>query len=182
MLSEKKPTWKDAKAVLVEKNKSELMKLISDLYSLGPDNKSFVHSRYSIGETTLEPYQSIISESLYPDIYKNKPIKLSVGRKAISDYFKATKDEVGKLELMTHYLEKGNQFTVDYGDMDEQFYSSLESMFVRILSALKRHPSNIQDQYLLRLESIVESAKDMGWGYYDYISDVFEEFSSSTNT
>jgi len=169
-------TWKDAKTILIEKNKQELLKLISDLYSLNPENKSFIHSRYSIGPASLEPYKSIISESLYPDIHKNKPIKLSVGRKAISDYFKATKDGVGKLELMIHYLEQGNQFTVDYGDIDEPFYSSLASMFNRILLELEQQPGNIQATYLPRLESIAESAKDIGWGYYDYISEILEEF------
>ena len=88
MASKKKPTWKDVKVVLVEKEKAELLKLIADLYSSSADNKSFIHSRYSVGGETLEPYRSIISVSLYPDVYKNKPIRLSIGKKAISDYFK----------------------------------------------------------------------------------------------
>lgn len=178
MVSKKKPTWKDVKAVLSEKEESELLKLVADLYSLSADNKSFIHSRYSIGGKSLEPYRGIISESLYPDVYKNKPIRLSVGKKAISDYFKATKDKIGQLELMVHYLETGNQFTVDFGDIDEQFYSSLESMFDYILSVLIKQPSKVQEQYLSRLEDVVVSARNIGWGYYDYISDVFEEFIS----
>jgi len=87
---------------------------------------------------------------------------------------------VGKLELMIYYLEQGNQFTVDYGDIDEPFYSSLESMFNRVLLELEQQPENIQATYLPRLESIVESAQDIGWGYYDYISDILEEFDLST--
>jgi len=177
-----KPTWKDVKQTLTQKDSRELIKLISDLYALGADNKAFIHSKYSIGEATLEPYKKIISEALYPDVYKNKPIKLAVGRKAISDYFKATKDVLGKLELMTHYLEQGNQFTVDYGDIDEPFYSSLESMFERILSDLKQQPKNIQDKYVLRLGCVVGAAKNMGWGYYDFIGDIFEEFIDSNHT
>ena len=182
MVSKKKPTWKDVKAVLAEKEKSELLKLIADLYSSSVNNKSFIHTRYSIGGKSLEPYRSIISESLYPDVYKNKPIRLSVGKKAVSDYFKATKDKTGQLELMVHYLESGNRFTVDFGDIDEQFYSSLESMFDRILAALRKQPTNIQEQYLSRLEDVVESAGNIGWGYYDYISDVFEEYISDKST
>lgn len=181
MARNKKPSWKDAKAILVEKDKSELLKIISDLYSSSAENKSFIHSRYSIGGKTLEPYNRIISESLYPDVYKNKPIRLSVGKKAISDYFKATKDKVGQLELMVHYLETGNQFTVDYGDIDEQFYSSLESMFKRILSALKKHSTDVQEKYFSRLEDVVLSASNIGWGYYDYISDIFGEYESEIN-
>jgi len=158
VMASKKPTWRDVKAFLVDKDKSELLKLIADLYSSNADNKSFIHSRYSVGGQTLEPYRSIISESLYPNVYKNEPIRLSIGKKAISDYFKATKDRAGQLELMVHYLETGNQFTVDFGDIDEQFYSSLESMFERILVALRKQSADVQEKYLSRLEDVVSSA------------------------
>ncbi|MGA1870950.1 MAG: hypothetical protein ACMUJM_20630 [bacterium] len=79
---------------------------------------------------------------------------------------------------MIHYLESGNRFTLDFGDIDEQFYSSLESMFARILSELRKLSKNVQDQYLSRLEDIVSSVRNIGWGYYDYISDLLEEFIS----
>ena len=182
MVREKNPTWKDVKAVLAEKEKPELLKLIADLYSSSVDNRSFIHTRYSIGGKSLEPYRTIISESLYPDVYTNKQIRLSIGKRAISDYLKATKDKIGQLELMVHYLESGNQFTVDFGDIDERFYSSLESMFDRIIAALRKQPSNIQEQYLSRLEDVVVSARCIGWGYHDYISDVFGEYLSDKST
>jgi len=180
MADPKKPTWKDVKSILVEKEKSELLKLIADLYSFIAENKSFIHTRYSIGGQTLEPYRTIISESLYPDMYSNKPLRISVGKKAISDYFKATKNKAGHLELMVHYLETGNQFTVNCGDMDEQFYSSLESMFERILATLKKQSTDVQDKYFSRLKNVVSSARNIGWGYYDYISEIFSEYESET--
>ncbi|GBE00930.1 hypothetical protein BMS3Abin08_00354 [bacterium BMS3Abin08] len=166
--------------ILVDKEKSELLKLIADLYSHSAENKSFIHSRYSVGGQTLEPYRSIISESLYPDVYKKQPIRLSIGKKAISDYFKATKDKAGRLELMVRYLETGNKFTVEFGDIDEQFYSSLESMFERILAVLRKQSADVQEKYFSRLEDVVSSARNIGWGYYDYISDIFSEYESQT--
>jgi hypothetical protein len=181
MASNKKPSWKDLKSVLMKKEKSELLTLISDVYSLSTENRSFLHSRYSIGEQTLEPYRKVISESLYPDVYKDRPIRLSVGRKAISDYFKATKDHLGQLELMVHYLETGNKFTVDFGDIDEKFYSSLESMFERITSSLRNQSKDVQAKYHPRLEKVVVSSQNIGWGYHDYISDIFGEYEFETN-
>lgn len=169
------------KSILVDKEKSELFKLIADLCSSSAENRSFIHSRYSLGWQILEPYKSIISDSLYPDVYENKPIRLSVGKKAISDYFRATKDKVGQLELMVHYLETGNQFTVDFGDIGEQFYSSLESMFRRMVTELKKQPADVQEKYFSRIKDIVFSAKNVGWGYYDYISDIFSEYESETD-
>ena len=175
-MSKKKPTWKDAKTILVEKEKSELLKLIADLYSSSTENKTFIHSRYSVGESNLDSYKSIISEALYPDIYRNKPIRLSVGKKAISDYFKATKNKEGQLELMVHYFESGNQFTIEFGDVDEAFYSSLESMFERILIALEKQPPVVQKMYYQKLKKMVSSARNIGWYYYDNISGMLAEY------
>jgi len=175
-MSNNNSTWKDIKLILSQSSDQELIKLIGDLYSLNTANKTFIHSRYSIDKDPLKPYKKIIDEALYPDFMSNKPIQLSVGRKAISDYFKATKDKVGQIELMVHYLETGNQFTLDLGDIDEQFYSSLESMFDRILTSLEKQPNKIQINYLPRLSRVVVSAKSMGWGYYDYICESLDEY------
>ena len=176
MASKKRLNWRDVKSILVGRENPELLKLIADLYSLSAENKSFINSRYPTGERTLEPYRSIIANALYPDVFKNKDVSLSAGKKAISDYFKATKDKEGQLELMVHYLESGNQFTVDLGDIDEQFYSSLESMFERIVAVLRTQSTDVQERYYPRLENVVHSARNIGWGYYDYISDLLAEY------
>lgn len=174
MANKKSATWAPMKSILSTKKNSELLKLIADLYALNEENKRFVTARYSDGSNNLAPYKKIISDSLYPDICENESIELAAGRKAISDYFKATKDKSGQLELMVYYLETGNQFTLDYGDIGESFYSSLESMLDRIISALRKQPAEINNQYLPRLRELVESANDIGWGYYDYMNDVLE--------
>ena len=182
MATNKNTTWKDVRSILVKKEKPELLNLIRDLYLYRNDNKTFIHSRYFIGKEPLEAYRKIITESLYPDVYSNKPIRLSRGKKAISDYFKATKDKNGKLELMVHYFETGNKFTVEIGDINEQFYSSLESMFERILSTLKEQPPEVQEKYYSRLEDIVNSARNIGWGYYDYIRALLDEYEINTDS
>ncbi len=182
MAKDKAPKWASIKSILSGKKNTELLKLISDLYALSEENRRFVTSRYSVGFSNIQPYKKLISESLYPDVCENEPIKLAVGKKSISDYFKATKDKVGKLELMVYYLEVGNKFTLDYGDINESFYSSLESMLDKILSELQKQPKVINAQYLPRLRNVVESAKGMGWGYYDYISCELEDYESGRKT
>ena len=77
---------------------------------------------------------------------------------------------------MVYFFEMGNQFTVDFGDIDESFYNSLESMFDKIIDMLRNQPANIQDKYLLRLQDAVSSANSIGWGYYDYLCDILIPF------
>ena len=172
----KNGSWRSTRTVLADKSKTELLKLISDLYASSSDNRNFIHARCSVGSGGLDEYKKIISDSVYPDVYNNERIKLSVGKKAITDYFKATKDEIGKLELMLHYLEAGNNFTLDFGDIDERFYSSLESMFSNILSLLKKQNANTQRNILTRLREVVSSSQNIGWGYHDSIGDLLAEF------
>jgi hypothetical protein len=60
--------------------------------------------------------------------------------------------------------------------MYEAFYASLESMFDRVLREIEKQPNKTQIKFLPHLSRVVVSAKDMGWGYYDYISESLEDF------
>lgn len=157
-------------------SQKELSKLALDLYSLSPDNTRFIESRFGSPEETLRQYKEIISGALYPDIYSQKPVRLSSGKKAISDYFKATKDRYGRLELMVHYLEMGNRFTVDYGDINDSFYNSLGSMMEKILKEILTNCQIYEDDFLPRIEAIVRMGSNIGWGYSDTMGSLLEEY------
>ncbi len=172
--------WQKVKIILFDKDKTELIKLIADLCSLNSANKKFIYTKYSL-INPIESYKEIIKQSLYPDIGRNMRLSLSKAKKAIGDYKKATNDSMGALELMVYYVECGNQFTVDYGDVDEQFYYSIESMFVKIIEMLPQFDKNIIDSCLLRLGSLTEKAKCVGWGYHDYLVDVLSYAKANLN-
>ncbi len=82
---------------------------------------------------------------------------------------------------MLHYQEQGNQFTVDYGDIDEQFHAGLESMFAGILSALDKESANTQERFVPRLAVVVDAARHMGWGYHDCISVMLDDFQAGSD-
>ena len=170
----KKIAWNEVKKILSQKDSKELLHLVKDLYSLNQENKTFIQARYSLIDP-IKPYKEIIEQSLYPDPMSRKPISLSNGKKAISRYRKAVGDPKGVLELMVYYVECGNQLTVDYGDIDEQFYNSLESMFVEVLKILASSDEQTIDMYLPRLTTLVDKAEGIGWGYYDNMSEYLAE-------
>lgn len=176
----KKTSWTNVKNVLVTKEPVELLMLIKDLYALNKNNKTFIEARYQVSNDVLEPYKKIISDALYPDVYKNKTVSLSAGRKAISDYKKAVNDPAGTIELMVHYLDMGNQFTLDYGDMYYEFYDSLVSMLESTLKLLVKADASTQDNYIPELQRIIHSARSMGWGYYDRMLDLFIDYFPDT--
>ena len=104
----------------------------------------------------------------------NQEFDLKTARAAINDYKKATNDQLGTLELMVYYIESANDCTLDYGDIDERFYSSIESMMDAALKILKSSSDEIVAEFLPRLRGVVSKADGIGWGYHDYISDAVE--------
>ena len=169
--SAKKPARKEFTQALSKLSRDELINLVGDLYSVNRDNRNFLEARFA-SASSLESYKKIIHNALYPDVMKTEsPISFVAARKAISDYNKATGDQGGTLELMVYAVECGNAFTVEYGDIDERFYDNLESLFNKTVKFLTPLDQKIIDEYLPRMTAVVESAKGIGWGYYDGISD-----------
>jgi len=168
-------SWQDVKAILAQQSPQELLQLIRDVYALRPEVKDFIHARLLRAQANVAPYKHTIHQSLYPDVIHGEDIALARGRKAISDYKKATKDPMGTLDLMTYYVECGTQLTVDYGDIDAGFYESLESMFTQVVKMLQKSDQDTIDRFLPRLEGIVRQAHGIGWGYYDVIAETLKE-------
>ena len=112
---------------------------------------------------TLKPYKMIIHEGLCPDM--NSEFNFRQAKKAISDYAKATGDTVGEVDLMIYYVECGNQFTLDYGDIDERFYDSLLSMYEKAADKVLLLPRKEQAEFRERMLNLVESSAGIGWGY-----------------
>jgi hypothetical protein len=77
---------------------------------------------------------------------------------------------------MVHYLDMGNQFALDYGDMYDEFYDSLVSMLELILKLMVKADSSIQENNVPQIQYIIHSARGMGWGYYDQMLDLFTNY------
>lgn len=172
MAKQKEHPWKDVKSVLAQKDDKELLKLIQQLYSFSTDNKRFINTKYGL-TNPIEPYKEIICTYIDPDPMSGcaEPISLSKGRKAISEYRKAVGDTKGLLDLMIYYVECGTNQTLVYGDMWEEFYDSMESMYAKAINLLKKSDPSLSVLFLPRLRDIVDKTKGMGWGYHDGLMD-----------
>jgi hypothetical protein len=172
MKSKKKqtPFWSDVKTALARLDQQGLLGLISDMYHLSKDNKDFLHARFSIGDDILAPYKKIIKECLYPDIM-NEPVRIHRAKRAISDYSKAIPVAKGEAELLTYFVECGNKFTLDYGDIDEDFYDSLVEIYGQAIKKVLTLPDHEQVNFRKRLKKIMLSSNGIGWGYHDGLCD-----------
>ncbi|MBI5572912.1 MAG: hypothetical protein HY914_23415 [Desulfomonile tiedjei] len=158
-------------------DQKQLVQLVGDLYRLSKENREFLHTRFEAGDDPLAPYKKTIRESMYPDVYKNKPIQISKAKDAIRRYSKAVGDPLGEAELMTLFVECGNSFTVEFGDIDEGFYSALNFMYKRTIEKMLSLPVEQRSDFRNRLEEIMTSSSNIGWGYHDeLLHDFYEAF------
>jgi len=171
--SDKKPSWSDIKKAIAGYDRVALVGLIADLYASNAQNKTFLHARFSTGTDALRPFLKIIEDTLYPDVYRNKPVQIAKAKKAISDYTKAAGEPKGILELMVFFVETGTAFTVNYGDMDEGFYLALARMYDKALDLVLTMDEETIDEYYNRFEDLVTSTSNIGWGYHDALEEMF---------
>ena len=157
--------------------KDKLIVTFSKVYSLYPEIGEYFQSLlHTAGKDEItQKYKKIIHEEFFPARGLPKA-RLSVVRKAVQQCCKLV-DEYKCIDIMVYYVEQGAKFTMAYGDIDEQFYSSMESMYEDAIIRAKRF--GLLDNFIPRLRKIVEDTYGCGWGFYDGLSDTFETYCSS---
>ena len=121
-------TWSTVKAAASELIQKEQLSLVEELYRLSKSNQSFLHARFTDRDAAMEECKKIVSECLYPDVQRDRPLQVAKARKAVADFCKAVADPAAHADLMVFFLEQGNAFTLEYGDIDAGFYSALVTM------------------------------------------------------
>jgi thermostable 8-oxoguanine DNA glycosylase len=106
---------------------------------------------------------------------KNDKFDFDRADKAIRDYAKATGDEDGSADLMIYYVECGNKFTLDCGDIDELFYDALIERYRKAIEKVRKMLKKNQEPFRKRLEKIMKSADGIGWGYHDDLCHFYYE-------
>jgi len=163
----------ELKKELKKFDKSKLINLISELYKNHKPVKDFFDFYVQPDEKGLfEKQKAKVFEAFYPK--RGFQLKLIDARQAISDFKKFAPSNYLLAELMLFYVECGVQFTNDFGDIDENFYLSMEKMFDRSLALLKKE--DILDKFNSRALKILTSTDGMGWGFFDSLRDIYYNY------
>jgi hypothetical protein len=120
-------------------------------------------------------YKQILEEQFLPKSAKwdFPELNYSVARKAISDFKKVNSNPEAIVDLQLTYVEYGVECTLEYGDIDERFYNSMESMFRKTLKNMEEH--GLLDLFEKRCLTIQQKTRDLGWGFGDAITELCEE-------
>jgi hypothetical protein len=171
----KTPSWVEVKRNIKGFNKDQLLDLIGDLYRLSANNKEFFNARFSLSEDPLESYKRIIQDAIHPYLEDNETLDIGRAEDAIERYSKAIDDVIGETELMVFFVECGNNFTLSYGDIYDDFYDSVLLMYEKAIQNVTELSTEAQKLFKERLHDIMESASGIGWGYYDGLRALYYE-------
>ncbi|MGD0253512.1 MAG: hypothetical protein ABSC01_12550 [Verrucomicrobiota bacterium] len=173
-MSEKKTTgWQNIRRQLNDWSKPTLIALVKDLHDASPDNRDFLLARFQAEDDSgaaLEKYRHKIVEQFFPARGDGK-LKLAEARKAIRDYRKTTGNLTGTIDLMLTYVENGTEFTHEFGDINESFYNSLESVLNEMAQLLMREGSEFYPRFRERVQRLATLVDGIGWGYGDAVRD-----------
>lgn len=165
----------DIKKELSKFDKGKLINIIADLYKRNKSVKEFFDFYVNPNEKELfEKYRGKVFEAFYPK--RGCDFKLKDGKKAISDFKKFGASTALIADLMLFYVETGIKFTNDFGDIDENFYSSLGKTYVQALTLMEKE--NLLDKFADRASKVINDTADIGWGFHDYLTDVYFNFYS----
>lgn len=171
-----KVTIRQLKQYLQQKSQVELVAEIAELFSKFKAVKDYYQAHLSsaggMDTALVAKYKAIILKEFFPTRGSgyNLP-RLSVARKAVSDYKKVSDSPQALADLMLFYVETGVRFTNSYGDIDEPFYNSMESMYERAVQLILK--SELQDEFDERCKQIVYNTSGLGWGFHDSLSDIY---------
>jgi hypothetical protein len=163
----------DLKKELKKLDKEKLIDLIGDLYKKNKSAKEFFDFYVSPNEDELfKKYRDKVFEAFYPK--RGYGYNLKDGKQAINDFKKLGPATELLANLMLFYVESGVKFTNDFGDVNEAFYNSLTTTFVDALKIMDKE--NLLSHFEERVEKIVNDTSGIGWGFHDYLVQVWFDF------
>lgn len=153
-------------------DKKKLVDLIFYLYDKNKSVKEYLDYYISPDEkATLQIYKVKVREAFYPK--RGFGYKIANGKKAISDFRKLKPTVDSLIDLLIYFVECGVEFTNDYGDIAEGFYSSIEGVYYDAMKLIDKN--GLHDNYKIRAHEILKETVNIGWGFHDTLSDYYYE-------
>jgi hypothetical protein len=163
---------RDLRRFLTSLSSEQLIDEIVNLVDVFPQVREYYQAKISPEKDpkVRNKYKTIIAR----EFSYSGQARLSVARKAVTDYMRVASSVEGIADMMLYYVEAGAGFTIDFGDIDEPFYLSMERMYKAALEHLHEH--GLLRQFEPRCVAIVEKTSGVGWGFHDTLGDIYERY------
>ncbi len=163
------------KQYLANMTKEELIEEIRQLSRRFKQVDEYYQGRFEPHKTedVLAAYKRRVKHVFFTRANYPGPLRLGVARKAVQDFAKVQANVTHQIDLELFYVEQGVKFTNSFGDIDERFYMSMESMFERALKNIKKH---LENMFMDRGQKIIRDTSGIGWGFADNIEDLYGQY------
>lgn len=170
--AQRQPSWAHLKTKLETLDRKGLIGLVHDLYEASTANRRFLHARLLPSSSAVEQYRRLVADAVFPDPFSRRRVSLRDATAAIIEYRRSTGDLSGSVDLMLTFIEAGTEQAADLGYGDEDYFSALENKLDAVAKSWPTLPADARTKAATRLAWVQERAKDIGWGYGDYVDDV----------
>ena len=173
-MAKKSPGIGALKRYLKVRSREDLLTDIVDLFTRLDSVRDYYQVRLAPENdaVVIEKYKALIRNEFFP-VRGFGQARLSIARKAVSEYRKVSSSKASLVDLMLYYVETGVEFTNTYGDMDDAFYGSMGNMYKWAVKLIVEN--EIEELYESRCRKIVEDTSGIGWGLHDSLGDICDE-------
>ena len=153
--------------------RDECIGLILEIAESCPQAREFLTLKFTDNQNDiLEKYKQKVKYEFYPSRGFGR-LNLREAKKAISEFKKLCSDKIMVIDLMLFYVENCVEFTNDYGDIDERFYSSAESVYEQVVKEVNDSGMPTYEKFAERLEAVVNDTSGIGWGFHDSLQEIY---------
>jgi hypothetical protein len=151
--------FREVKKELSGMEKTEIIKLISEIYKKVPGAKTYLDI-FATGEIKklVENYKKEIERYIYPK-GRNMQIRETEARKIIRTVQKMKITELN-VELELHYVACCLEVIEDFGYWDESYYIALEKIFYSATNGINE--LGMYEKYEERIIGIINKASEFG--------------------
>ena len=162
----------DLKKQLNSMEKNKLIALVCKLYKASKQAQSLIDVEVC-GDTAEEQLVTECKKRIHAAFFGSR-LSLKNARTVISDFKKVSQSKENIAELMLFYVECGVEFTNMYGDINEAFYYSIESMFSDFVRALNGLDNDSYYKHNAeRIKEMCLSTDCVGWGFSEEMMNIY---------
>lgn len=123
-------------------------------------------------EEVLDKYKKIIEKEF---VHKGEILRYQIMKQAIKDFSNVSTNKGQIAELMIFTVECGVDFTLSYGDIDdEKFYRTISSIFEQALKYIV--DNQLEEEFVDLCNELTRSSQSIGWGFGDGMMELYSDY------
>ena len=164
----------DLQKQLKTKEQQDLVALICKLYKNSKQAQNIIDIELC-GNAAEEQLAFNCKKKIHTAFFGDR-LSLKSAKAVISEFRKSSKNKENVAELMLFYVECGMELTNMYGDIDEAFYDSIETMFADFVRAINSFDSSdYYDRNAARVKKVYDDSDCVGWGFHEEMAQAYYE-------